>query len=160
MSSPRLRIVIGADPSGSATKDRLLTELAYHPRVELVDDASKLVGDQANYAPVAIPVAEAVRDGKYDRAILVCGTGIGMSIAANKVKGIRAALGSDTYSVERSIKSNDAQILCLGELVTGIELAATLANQWLNYDFDPESRSTAKVREICSYEGVDFYEDN
>lgn len=159
MTSPRLRLVIGADPSGSATKDRLLAELANHERVELIHDATDLVGQQDTYAPVAIPVAEAIRDGKYDRAILVCGTGIGMSIAANKVKGVRAALGSDTYSVERSIKSNDAQILCLGELVTGIELAATLANQWLGYEFDPESRSTAKVREICSYEGVDFYED-
>lgn len=158
MTNASLRIVIGADPNGSATRDRLLTELAAHPRVASVEDAAVLVGDQAAYAPVAIPVAEAVRDGRYDRAILICGTGIGMSIAANKVAGIRAAVGADPYSVERSIKSNDAQILCLGELVTGIELAATLAMQWLDYDFDPESRSTAKVRDICAYEGVAYYE--
>lgn len=158
MTASRLRIVIGADPNGSATRDRLLAELAKHDRVEVIDDASVLVGDQANYAPVAIPVAEAVRDGKYDRAILICGTGIGMSIAANKVTGIRAAVGSDPYSVERSIKSNDVQVLCLGELVTGVELAVTLARQWLDYDFDPASHSTAKVREICAYEGVTYRE--
>ncbi|MDF2916911.1 MAG: ribose-5-phosphate isomerase [Microbacterium sp.] len=93
-----------------------------------------------------------MRDGEADRAILICGTGLGVAIAANKVTGIRAVTAHDSYSVERSILSNDAQVLCMGQRVVGIELARRLAAEWLTYTFDTSSASAEKVREICAYE--------
>jgi ribose 5-phosphate isomerase B len=105
-----------------------------------------------NYPAIATAAAERVRDGEADRAILICGTGLGVAIAANKVTGIRAVTAHDSYSVERSILSNDAQVLCMGQRVVGIELARRLAAEWLTYTFDTSSASAEKVREICAYE--------
>src|SRR5215212_4599886 len=85
-------------------------------------------------------------------SILVCGTGIGVAIAANKVPGIRATVAHDSFSVERSILSNDCQILTLGQRVIGLQLARRLAKEWLGYIFDPNSPSNAKVSEIIEYE--------
>lgn len=87
-------------------------------------------------------------EGKADRALLVCGTGLGVAIAANKIKGIRAVTAHDPFSVERSVKSNNAQVLCFGERVVGLELARKLAGDWLGYEFDEGSASAKKVEEI------------
>ena len=83
----------------------------------------------------ALPAAELVANGECERAILVCGTGIGMSITANKVPGVRAALCHDTYSAERARKSNDAQVLTMGARVIGSELAKVIVQAWLNSEF-------------------------
>lgn len=93
-----------------------------------------------------------VAAGEADRALLLCGTGIGMAITANKVPGIRASVGHDSFSVERLIKSNNAQVLTMGQRVIGIELARRLVNEWLGYEFDPQSNSARKVQLICDYE--------
>ena len=93
-------------------------------------------------------MAEAVADGTYDRGILICGTGIGMSIVANKVPGIRAAQCTDPYSAERAIKSNDAQIITFGALVTGEAVAKKLVDIWLDSEFDPSCPSGRKVEKI------------
>jgi ribose 5-phosphate isomerase B len=93
-----------------------------------------------------------VADGRADRAILVCGTGLGVAISANKVKGIRAVTAHDSFSVERSVLSNDAQVLCVGQRVIGIELARRLAKEWLGYEFDSSSSSSAKVEALSAYE--------
>ena len=93
-----------------------------------------------------------VADGRADRALLVCGSGLGMAITANKVPGIRAVTAHDSYSVERSVLSNDAQVLCLGQRVIGRELARRLVSEWLNYRFDSGSPSAAKVAAISGYE--------
>jgi ribose 5-phosphate isomerase B len=93
-----------------------------------------------------------VANGEADRAILFCGTGLGVAISANKVPGIRAVTAHDSFSVERSILSNDAQVLCMGQRVIGLELARRLAREWLTYTFDPTSASNDKVREITAYE--------
>jgi ribose 5-phosphate isomerase B len=95
-----------------------------------------------------------IADGKADRALLVCGTGLGVAISANKVPGIRAVTAHDSFSVERSVLSNDAQVLCFGQRVVGIELARRLAKEWLGYRFDPESASAAKVAAIVRYESA------
>merc|ERR1712157_305782 len=95
-----------------------------------------------------------VASGEVDRALLICGTGLGVAIAANKVNGVRAVTAHDSYSVERAILSNDAQVLCMGQRVVGLELARKLAKEWLGYKFDTSSASAAKVQAICSYEGV------
>jgi len=83
---------------------------------------------------------------------LVCGTGLGVAISANKVPGVRAVTAHDSFSVERAVLSNDAQVLCFGQRVIGIELARRLAAEWLEDRFDPASASADKVAAICGYE--------
>lgn len=87
-----------------------------------------------------------------DRALLICGTGLGVAIAANKVPGIRAVTAHDPYSVERSVLSNDAQVLCFGQRVVGLELARKLIKEWVELRFDTSSASTEKVEIITNYE--------
>ena len=101
---------------------------------------------------MAIAAAKLISEGKVDRALLVCGTGLGVAISANKVPGIRAVTAHDSYSVERAVLSNDAQVLCFGERVVGLELARKLAKDWLGYRFDPNSASAEKVAAISEYE--------
>ncbi len=103
------------------------------------------------YPDVAIAVAERIAAGDFPRAILLCGTGIGMAISANKVPGVRAAQCHDTYSAERARRSNDAQIVTLGGRVIGSELANSIVDAWLGAEFDG-SRSTPKVEKILAYE--------
>ncbi|MBO0518373.1 RpiB/LacA/LacB family sugar-phosphate isomerase, partial [Streptomyces beijiangensis] len=85
------------------------------------------------YPHVAVDAARLVADGSFDRALLVCGTGLGVAISANKVPGIRAVTAHDSFSVERAVLSNDAQVLCLGQRVIGLELARRLVREWLTY---------------------------
>jgi ribose 5-phosphate isomerase B len=106
----------------------------------------------SSYPSVAIAAGKKIAAGDPGRAILVCGTGIGVSIAANKVPGIRATVAHDSFSVERSILSNDCQILTLGRRVIGLQLARRLAREWLGFVFDPSTPSGAKVAEISDYE--------
>jgi ribose 5-phosphate isomerase B len=103
------------------------------------------------YPDVAFEVAEHVAKGDFARAVLLCGTGIGMAISANKVKGIRAAQCHDTYSAERASRSNDAQIITLGARVVGPELAKSIVDAWLRSSFDG-GRSIPKVQRIGDYE--------
>ena len=103
------------------------------------------------YPDIAVKVAEAIAGGKHERGILMCGTGLGMAIAANKVPGIRAATCHDTYSAERARKSNDAQILTMGARVIGPELAKTVVDAWLKSEFQGGG-STQKVERITEYE--------
>ncbi|RDW79559.1 hypothetical protein BP6252_04197 [Coleophoma cylindrospora] len=93
-----------------------------------------------------------VASGEADRALLICGTGLGVAISANKVTGVRAVTAHDSFSVERAILSNDAQVLCLGQRVIGIELARKLVKEWLGYTFDPTSASASKVKVINDYD--------
>ncbi|MCA3447641.1 MAG: RpiB/LacA/LacB family sugar-phosphate isomerase [Rhodobacter sp.] len=99
----------------------------------------------------AIAVATAVAQGEHDRAVLICGTGIGVCISANKVRGIRAAQAHDCYSAERAQKSNDAQIICLGARVIGPELARSVVSSFLGSSFE-HGRSGPKVDRIIRYE--------
>ena len=101
---------------------------------------------------MAIRVAEAVARGDHDRGILICGTGIGVSIAANKVPGAYAALCSDAYSAERARKSNNANIMAMGSQVIGTELAKTLVSVWMRSEYTPGGRSEPKVRRIVEYD--------
>lgn len=147
-----LRIAIGSDDAGFDYKERIKADLRTDENVESVLDAGVDADGHTNYPTIAIAAAEKVAAGEVDRAILVCGTGLGVAIAANKVKGIRAVTAHDSFSVERSIRSNNAQVLCLGQRVVGIELARRLVREWLDYTFDPLSASDEKVQEICAYE--------
>ena len=154
MSHKPIRLLLGGDSAGFDYKDAILADMQADPRVEVVEDLGVYAGDLENssYPQVAIAAAEKIAAGEADRAILVCGTGIGVAIAANKVPGIRATVAHDSFSVERSILSNDCQILTLGQRVIGLQLARRLAKEWLGYIFDPDSPSYAKVSEIIEYE--------
>lgn len=148
-----LRIVIGGDKAGFNYKQALRKDLESDDRVEVVEDVG--VGDaedDTSYPNVAIAAAERIAEGEADRALLICGTGLGVAIAANKVKGIRAVTAHDSYSVQRSVLSNNAQVLCMGERVVGLELARVLVEEWLGVQFDPQSSSAAKVDDISAYE--------
>ncbi len=107
--------------------------------------------DASLYPDTAVKVAGAVSEGEHDRGILLCGTGIGMAISANKVPGIRAAVCHDSYSAERARKSNDAQIMAMGARVVGPELAKQLVGIWMKSEFQGGG-STAKVNKITEYE--------
>ena len=114
---------------------------------DLVDSSNK-----TPYPNIAIAASQLVAEGKAERALLICGTGLGMAISANKVKGIRAGTAHDSYSIERLIMSNNAQVLTLGERVIGLELAKKLVGEWLSYTFDSTSPSAEKVSIITKYE--------
>jgi len=140
------KVAIGCDPNASVLKESLkkhLEELGY----EWEDYGS----EDPIYANVAFKVAEAVARGKHDRGILLCGTGIGMSIAANKVPGAYAALCADPYSTERSRKSNNANIMTMGAQVVGPELAKTLVTIWMSSEYTPGGRSEPKIQRIYEY---------
>jgi ribose 5-phosphate isomerase B len=146
------RIVIGNDEAGVEYKDALKNLLMADSRVASVEDIGVGAGDSTAYPHVAVNAARRVAEGEADRALLICGTGLGVAIAANKVPGIRAVTAHDSYSVERSVLSNNAQVLTLGQRVIGLELAKKLVGEWLRYRFDEESPSAGKVDAICSYE--------
>lgn len=145
-------IVVGGDDAGRTYKDALRDMLRDDPRVDEVVDIGVAAGDATAYPSIAIEAAQRVADGRAERALLVCGTGLGVAIAANKVHGIRAVTAHDSYSVERSVKSNNAQVLTLGARVIGLELAKKLVDEWLEHRFDPASPSAGKVRLIDEYE--------
>jgi ribose 5-phosphate isomerase B len=148
-----IRLLVGSDSAGFDYKDRILADMQADDRVEVVDlGVFKEDLEGSSYPSVAIEAGKRISAGEADRAILVCGTGIGVAIAANKVPGIRATVAHDSFSVERSILSNDCQILTLGQRVIGIQLARRLAREWLDYVFDPTSPSGRKVAEISDYE--------
>lgn len=148
----KLRIVVGADDAGFAYKEALKKDLESSELVATVTDVGVDADGHTPYPTIAVAAAELITSGRADRALLVCGTGLGVAIAANKVPGIRAATAHDSYSVERSVLSNNAQVLTFGQRVVGLELARRLAREWLTYRFDDSSGSAAKVRVISEYE--------
>lgn len=147
------KIGIGADDAALELKQTLLDHLEelgyevwdYSPRSK--EDAEK---DDVDYPDVAVEVAEAVARGDHDRAILCCGTGLGVNITANKVPGVRAAQCHDVFSAERARKSNDAQVLTMGQRVIGPELAKTVVDAWLQSEFGggSSSRKVEKMEEV------------
>ncbi|MEV0774165.1 ribose-5-phosphate isomerase [Streptomyces sp. NPDC050433] len=147
-----LRIVVGSDTAGFDYKEVLKADLGASVRVTEVTDVGVSSGQDTDYPHVAVEAARLVAEGRADRALLVCGTGLGVAIAANKVPGVRAVTAHDSFSVERSVLSNNAQVLCFGQRVIGLELARRLAREWLTYAFDSTSPSAAKVDALRSYE--------
>jgi len=154
MSEPTWRVVVGCDDAGLQYKERLKADLLEDPRVSEVIDVGVGADESTAYPHIAVEAARRVARGEADRALLICGTGLGVAIAANKVPGIRAVTAHDSFSVERAVLSNDAQVLCMGQRVVGIELARRLAREWLGYTFDPASASAAKVAAIGEYESA------
>ncbi|MDO5710967.1 MAG: ribose-5-phosphate isomerase [Micrococcales bacterium] len=146
------RVVVGCDDAGLDYKERIKADFEADDRVSEVIDVGVGADEHTAYPHVAVDAARLVADDKADRALLICGTGLGVAISANKVKGIRAVTAHDGFSVERSVLSNDAQVLCMGQRVIGIELARRLAKEWLGYEFDSSSASAQKVKAIGAYD--------
>jgi ribose 5-phosphate isomerase B len=140
-----MRLVIGSDHLGFPLKEILRAHLAQEGYE--CDDLGAFGVEPVDYPDVAAALAQDVAEGRHDRGILICGTGIGMAIVANKIPGIRAAQVQDIYSAERAAKSNDAQIITLGALVTGPELAKKLVDAYLTSEF-AGGGSTRKVEKI------------
>ncbi|RFA20027.1 ribose-5-phosphate isomerase [Subtercola boreus] len=155
MSNTPLRIVIGSDDAGFEYKEQLKAMLEADPRVASVADVGVDVDGHTAYPHVAVTAARQIAGGEADRALLFCGTGLGVAISANKVPGIRAVTAHDSYSVERSVLSNNAQVLTMGQRVIGLELAKRLVGEWLDYRFDESSSSAGKVAAITGYEGAE-----
>lgn len=141
-----MKLAIAGDSAGN----RLAHVLAEYlkDRHEVSEVSKPTDGSDEFYANLSARVAADVLAGKYDRAILVCGTGIGVSISANKVPGIRAALCHDTYSAERAALSNNAQIITMGSRVIGSEVAKSIADAYLAQTFDENGRSASNVAAI------------
>jgi ribose 5-phosphate isomerase B len=145
-----MRIAIGSDHAGFALKQAvisLLSELGHS-----YEDFGCYNSTSVDYPDIARPVAEAVAQDKYDRGILMCATGVGMGIVANKVSGIRAAPCSDTFSARRAREHNDANVLCLGEWVIGQGLAREIVTTYLSADFvgGRHARRVQKIRALES----------
>jgi ribose 5-phosphate isomerase B len=140
-----MKIAIGCDEAGFNLKETIkkyVQELGFD-----VEDYGVFDTKPVLYPDIAYKVATSISTGKHERGILICGTGIGMAITANKIPKVRAAVCHDVYSTERSRKSNDCQIMCLGARVIGDELAKLLVKRWLECDFQGGG-SSAKVERI------------
>lgn len=144
-----MKLAIAADDAGYPLKEVIYSYLK-DKGIDITDCGVHST-DPVDYPDVGFEVAQAVSQGQFDRAILICGTGIGMCITANKVQGIRAAVCHDSYSAERSRKSNDVQILAMGSRVIGPELAKSVVDVWLQSEF-AHGRSTQKVEKIIDWE--------
>lgn len=142
-----MKVVFGCDPNASELKIALMDYVK-----TLGHEVFDFGSEDPIYANTAISVAEAVAAKKFDRGVLVCGTGIGVSISANKVKGAYCALVNDIYQAQRAQLSNNSNIIALGSQVLGIEVAKCYVKEYLANSFDVQSRSAAKVARICEYE--------
>ena len=143
-----MKIAIGCDHGGIHLKAALLNYLDEHDYE--YKDFGTYTEESCDYTDYALKVAEAVASGKFDRGILVCGTGIGMSIAANKVKGIRCAHVHDSFSARATREHNDANILAFGERVIGVGVMTDIVEAFLTTDFQGgrHTRRVAKITEI------------
>jgi len=148
-----MSIAIGCDHNALELKN-IIIQLLREKGIEF-EDYGTMTKDSVDYPDIAEEVAGSIVQGKHDRGILICGTGLGMAIAANKVRGIRAATCHDIYSAERSRKSNNAQILTMGALIIGPELAKKLIEVWLVSEFQG-GRSERKVKKIMEIEKKEF----
>jgi len=140
-----MKIAVGSDHHGFQMKEQVKAHLIALGHE--VDDHGCHSTDEVDYPDVAVSVAEGVAAGQTERAVLVCGTGLGMAIAACKIPGVRAAAVADPYSAERLQKSNNAQVLCLGAKVVGPEVATMLLDVWLDSEFQggDSARKVAKI---------------
>ncbi|MGC4189736.1 MAG: RpiB/LacA/LacB family sugar-phosphate isomerase [Thermomicrobiales bacterium] len=145
-------LAVGADNAGADLKNLIADHLRKGGLVDVLDLGVIDASDRTAYPDIGVTVAQTVAGGDAWRGLLICGTGIGMAISANKVPGIRATVAHDSYSVERSILSNNCQILTLGARVIGPELALRLVKEWLSYEFDDASPSAAKVARLTELE--------
>ncbi|MBH0230583.1 ribose 5-phosphate isomerase B [Halobacillus yeomjeoni] len=144
-----MKVILASDHGGVNLREEVadvLSELG----IEFEDIGCNCEGS-VDYSDYAFPAAERVADGEFDKGILICGTGIGMSISANKVSGIRAALVHDLFTAKVTREHNDSNILCMGERVIGPGLAKEIARTWVSTEFEG-GRHERRVNKIAEYE--------
>ena len=144
-----MRLIIAAPANGTTLKNALKAHLQNDPRVDSLTDLSS---PDSTYPQLSFAAAQEVAAGRADRAILICGTGVGTAIAANKVHGIRAATAHDLITLRGSVENYDAQVLCMGQNVIAAPAAWALVDIWLNLRHNTDSGYAPKVGEIEAYE--------
>ena len=144
-----MRLIIAAPANGTTLKNALKAHLQNDPRVDSLTDLSSPDG---TYPQLSFAAAQEVAAGRADRAILICGPGVGTAIAANKVRGIRAATAHDLITLRGSVENYDAQVLCMGQNVIAAPAAWALVDIWLNLRHNTDSGYAPKVGEIEAYE--------
>ncbi len=153
----KLRVVLGADHGGFTLKNELVTQL--RQTYEILDVGAHTLDPADDYPDFAAAVAQAVASGKAQRGILICGSGVGACIAANKVQGVRACLCHDTYSAHQGVEHDDMNVLCLGARVIGLELAMELATAFLKARFSGEERHRRRLEKVLAIEHQALYSD-
>ena len=146
-----MRIAVAFDHRGVKLRERVLEELERGGH-EIVDLGTDTGAKRVDYPDKAREVGEAIRSGDAERAVLVCGSGVGASVAANKLAGIRAAVCHDTYSAHQGVEHDDMNVLCLGSEVIGAELAVDLARAFLGARFDGGERYVERLRKVSAME--------
>jgi len=146
-----MKIAIGADHGGFSHKEAIKKHLI--EKGFKVKDFGTYDDKSTDYNEYALKVSESVRDHMYDRGILICGTGIGMSVMANKVEGIRAALVHDLFTAKATRLHNDTNVLAMGGRVIDIEKAIKIVDIWLNTEFSNEERHIRRINKIDCYKG-------
>ena len=144
-----MKVIIGADHGGFALKQEL-TETLRLAGHEVVDAGAHRYDQTDDYPDFSLAVARAVARGDGERGIILCGSGVGASIAANKIKGIRAALCHDTYSARQGVEHDDMNVLCLGARIVGVALAADLVKAFLNARFTGEERHVRRLKKVAA----------
>ena len=146
-----MRVAIGADHGGYALKDELkqfLQSLGH----EMIDVGAHTLDPADDFPDFTRPLAESVASGSADRGIMICGSGVGASVAANKVRGIRASVCHDTYSAHQGVEHDDMNVLCLGARIVGIELARELTGAFLSAEYVPEERFQRRLDKVLDME--------
>lgn len=149
-----MRLVIAAPANGALLKDALKAHLQNDPRVGSLVDLSSLDG---TYPQLSFAAAQEVAAGRANRALLICGTGVGTAIAANKVRGIRAATAHDLLTVRGSVENYDAQVLCMGQNVIAAPEVWVLVDVWLNARHNTAGSYAPKLVEIAAFEGGESF---
>ena len=155
MSKKKLRVAIDCDNAAIGLKDAVHEAIQARQDVEVVDLGYQQK-HEGHYPDVGYHLAQRIQSGEFDRGILMCGTGLGMAIIANKVEGVYAGVCHDVYSAQRLQLSNNAQVLTMGARVVGTELAKTIVGAWLDCKY-AGGRSTAKVEKIGKLEHQSFH---
>jgi len=147
-----MKIAIGADHGGFPLKEAL-TRIVRDAGHEPVDFGAHEYDAGDDYPDFSFAVARAVASGEADRGIIVCGSGVGASVAANKVRGVRAGLCHDTYSAHQGVEHDDMNVLCLGGRIIGIEVAAEVTRAYLGAKFTGEERHSRRLAKVLAEDG-------
>jgi ribose 5-phosphate isomerase B len=145
-----IRIAIGGDHAGFSLKQKILG--AFSDRVDEIFDCGTNSEERCDYPDFAIAVAKRILRGQADRGIVVCGSGVGVSVAANKIPGIRAAICHDTYSAHQGVEHDDMNVLCIGGRIIGSELAFEIVESFLNARYVPETRHANRLEKVLQIE--------
>src|SRR5262252_997438 len=147
-----MRIAIASDHAGFELKELLIARLSAEADLEIVDLGTHAATPPVDYPDYAAAAAGAAVRGEVDRAIVICGSGAGACMAAGKVPGARAFFAGDTYTAHQAVEHDDANVLCLGERVTGQELAVEIARAYLRAQFTEQERHRRRVGKVAALE--------